>query len=154
MATYSERRQRRLYGARIAIAAGIFVMLVGLYFIVGISRDTDRKNAECTEELTGTVTDCVSAGSGWSTTVEYTPGYSPMTVTFKTKDRYEIGTEIPVLVHPTSFTRVYVEGMSPTGKNDVIQGVIFVAGGAVLAALGFVLEKARKGKNGSGGTEQ
>ena len=146
MATYASRRQTRLYGARIAIAAGIIVALIGIYFIVGISKDTDRKNAECTEAMAGTVVDCVSAGSGYSTTVEYTPGYSPMTATFKTKDRYEIGKEIPVMVHPTSFTRVYVEGMSPTGKNDVIQGVIFVAGGAVLAALGFVLEKGRKKK--------
>ena len=146
MASYTRRRQRRLYGARIAIAAGVIVALIGLYFIVGISADTNRKNAECTEELTGTVVESAASGSGYSTTVEYTPGYSPMTVTFKTKDRHEVGEEIPVMVHPTSFTRVYVEGMSPTGKDDVIQGVIFVAGGAVLAALGIVLEKARKAK--------
>ena len=146
MANYTRRRQRRLYGAGIAIAAGIFAVIAGLYFIVGISGDTDRKNAECTEETAGTVVDCVSAGSGYSTTVEYTPGYNPMTVTLKTKDWYEVGTEIPVMVHPTSFSKVYIEGMSPTGKDDVIQGVMFVAGGAVLAGLGFVLEKARKGK--------
>lgn len=154
MASYTARRQRSLYGARIAIVAGIIVALIGLYFIVGISGDTNRKNAECTEEMTGTVVDSVSAGSGWSTTVEYTPGYSPMTVTFKTKDRYEIGTEVPVMVHPTSFTKVYIEGMSPTGKNDMIQGAVFIAAGAALAALGFVLEKARKGKRPSGEAEQ
>ena len=136
MASYTRRRQRRLYGARIAIAAGVIVALIGLYFIVGISADTNRKNAECTEELTGTVVESAASGSG----------YSPMTVTFKTKDRHEVGEEIPVMVHPTSFTRVYVEGMSPTGKDDVIRGVIFVAGGAVLAALGIVLEKVRKAK--------
>ena len=146
MASYTSRRQRRLLSGKIAIAAGIIVALIGLYFIVGISRDTDRKNAECTEETAGTVVNCVSAGSGYSTTVEYTPGYSPMTATFKTKDRYEVGTEIPVMVHPTSFTKVYIEGMSPTGKNDVIQGAVFVAAGAVLAVAGCALETTRKRK--------
>ena len=149
MASYTRRRQRELYGGRIGIAAGIFVLIVGFYFIIGIRADTDRKNAECTEEMTGTVVDCVPEGSNYLTTVEYTPGYSPMTVTFKTKEQVEVGKEIPVRVHPTSFTRVYVEGMSPTGKNNVIQGVIFVAVGAVLAAVGFALEKAEKGKSPS-----
>ena len=147
MATYSERRIRRLYGAKIAIAAGIFVFLVGLYFIFGISGQTDRKNAECTEAMTGTVAECVPAGSGYSTTLEYTPGYSPMTVTFKTKDRHEVGEEIPVMVHPTSFTRVYVEGMSPTGKDDVIRGILFAAAGAVLAGVGFALDRGKKKKS-------
>lgn len=51
MATYSERGRRSLYAGKIAIAAGIFVLLVGLYFIFAISGETNRKNAECTEEL-------------------------------------------------------------------------------------------------------
>ncbi len=144
MATYSERSRRRLYGTRIAIAAGIIVFLIGLYFIFVISGDTNRKNAECTEELVGTVVDSSASGSKYSTTVEYTPGYSPMTVTFTTKDPYEVGKEIPMKMHPTSFTKVYIEGMSPTGKNDVVQGVIFSAVGAVLAAAGFALEKGKK----------
>ena len=38
----------------------------------------------------------VHEGSGYSTKLEYTPGYSPMTVTFKTKDRHEVGEEITV----------------------------------------------------------
>lgn len=144
MATYSERRQRRLYGAKIAAAAGIIVALIGLYFIFVISGDTNRKNAECTDEIVGTVIESVSTGSKYSTTVEYTPGYSPMTVTFKTKNQYDVGTEIPVKYHPTSFTKVYIEGMSPTGKNDVAQGILFVAVGAVLAAVGFVLDRGKK----------
>ena len=143
MATYT-RRSRRLYGGKIAIAAGIIVAIIGVYFIVGISRDTNKKIAECTEETAGIVTESVSSGSGYATTVEYTPGYSPMTVTLKTKDPYEIGTEVPVKYHPTSFKKVYIEGMSPTGKNDVIQGTIFAAVGAVLSVAGFFLEKSRK----------
>lgn len=144
MANYSRRRQRRLFGARIAIVAGIIVAIIGLYFIIGISGQTNRENAECTEETVGTVVDSIASGSKYSTTVEYTPGYSPMTVTLKTKNQYTAGTEIPMKYHPTSFTRVYIEGMSPTGKDDVIQGAVFIAVGAILAVVGFVLEKARK----------
>ena len=147
MATHLSRRQNRLYGARIAIAAGIFVMLAGLYFMIGISGQTDRKNAECTEETVGTIVESAKSGSGYSTTVEYTPGYSPMTVTLKTKKQYDPGTEIPMKYHPTSFTKVYIEGMSPTGKDDTVQGAIFLGAGAVLAAVGFALEKGRKGKH-------
>ncbi len=143
MATYT-RRSRRLYGGKIAIAAGIIVALIGIYFIFGISGDTNRKIAECTEETVGTVTESVSSGSKYATTVEYTPGYSPMTVTLKTKEPYEVGAEVPVKYHPTSFKKVCIEGMSPTGKNDVIQGAIFVAVGAVLSVGGFFLEKSRK----------
>ena len=143
MPTYT-RRARRLYGGKIAIAAGIIVALIGIYFMIGISRDTDKKNAECTEEITGTVTESSASGSGYSTTVEYTPGYSPMTVTLKTKEQYKTGTEILVKYHPTSFSKVYIEGMSPTGKNDVIQGAIFLAVGAALSAVGFLLEKSKK----------
>ena len=96
MANYSQRRQRRLYGGKIAIVAGILVALIGIYFIVGISRDTDRKNAECTEETVGTVTASQSSGTGYSTDIEYTPGYNPMTVTLKTKKQVDVGTEVTV----------------------------------------------------------
>ena len=139
MATNLQRRQRRLYGMKIAIVAGILVMLAGLYFILGISGQTNRKNAECTEEITGTILDSTKSGSGYSTTIQYTPGYEPMTVTLNTKKQYNPGTEIPMRYHPTSFSRIYVEGISPTGKDDM-------GAGAVLAAVGFVFEKRRKEK--------
>ena len=144
MAKYSERNRRRRYGGKIAIAAGVIVALIGLYFILGISRSTDRKNALCTEETTGTVTDCTPSGSGYSTTVEYTPGYSPMSITLTTKQSYETGTEVPVNYQPDSFTRVYIEGMTPTGKKDMVQGIVFLLAGAVLAALGAFLDRLRK----------
>ena len=111
MAKYTARRTRRLFGPRIAIVAGIIVALIGIYFIVGISRGTNRKNAECTEETTGTIVASDPSGSRYTTTVEYTPGYSPMTVTFDTKEQYEVGSGITVKYHPTSFTKVYIEGM-------------------------------------------
>ena len=146
MANYSQRRQRRLYGGKIAIVAGILVALIGIYFIVGISRDTDRKNAECTEETVGTVTASQSSGTGYNTDIEYTPGYSPMTVTLKTKKQYDVGTEATVKYHPTSFTRVYIEGMSSTGKDNILFGVMSILGGIVLSALGVLLEKLPKKK--------
>lgn len=146
MATNLHRRQRRLYGMKIAIVAGILVMLIGLYFILGISGQTNRKNAECTEEIIGTIVDSTKTGSSYSTTIQYTPGYEPMTVTLNTKKQYDPGTEIPMKYHPTSFSRIYVEGISPTGKDDVVQGMIFFGAGAVLVAVGFAFEKRRKGK--------
>ncbi len=146
MAHYSERRRRRLFGPRIAIVAGILVALIGVYFMVGISRNTDKINAECTEETVGTITASDPSGKEYSTTIEYTPGFSPMTVTFNTKEQYEVGSEITVKYHPTSFTRVYIEGISETGKDDVIQGMVFILAGIVLSAAGILLEKLRKQK--------
>ena len=145
MATYSERRRRNLYGAKIAIVAGIIVAVIGLYFIFGISSDTNKKNAECTEQVTGVITDSVPSGSIYSTTIEYTPGYSPMTITVDTKEQYTPGTEITVNYHPTSFTRTYIEGISSTGKDDIASGIKMILAGAVLAAAGYFLEK-MKGK--------
>ena len=119
MANYTARRRRRLFGPRIAIAAGVLVALIGIYFIVGISSNTNKGYAECTEETTGTVTDSQPSGAGYSTTVEYTPGYNPMTITMQTKSQYDVGTEVPMRYNPTSFTKVYIEGMSPEGKGTV-----------------------------------
>lgn len=82
--------------------------------------------------------------SGYRTTVEYTPGYSTMTVILNTKRQYESGSEVPVKYHPTSFTRVYIEGMSETGREDVKTGGIFILSGAVLSALGVFTDKIRK----------
>ena len=144
MANNSERRRRRLFGLRITIAAGIIVALIGIYFIVGISKNTDKSYAECTEETVGTVTASDPSGKGYSTTIEYTPGFNPMNVTFNTKEQYEVGTEIAVKYNPTSFTKVYIEGVSETGKNNVIQGIVFILVGVFLSAAGIFLEKLRK----------
>ncbi len=144
MANYSERRMRRLFGPRIAIVAGILVALFGIYFIVGISGNTDKTNAECTEETVGRITASEPSGKGYSTTIEYTPGFSPMTVTFNTKEPYEVGTEITVKYHPTSFTKVYIEGISETGKTDTMQGILFILAGILLSVVGIFLEKLRK----------
>ena len=147
MANYSERRMRRLFGPRIAIVAGILVALFGIYFIVGISGNTDKTNAECTEETVGTITASDPSEKDYSTTIEYTPGFCPMTATFNTKEQYEVGTEITVKYHPTSFTKVYIEGISETGKKDVMQGIVFILAGVVLAAAGIFSEKLRKQKS-------
>ena len=144
MGVYSERRRRKLYGTRIAILAGILVALIGVWFLFGISGSTDSGIAECTEETAGKVVSSEPSGSRFSTTVEYTPGYSPMTVTLRTKKQYEPGTEIAVKYNPTSFTKIYIEGMSETGSADRTQGILFIALGAVLAAAGMFLKKLRK----------
>ena len=144
MAGYVERRRRRALAPEIVMAAGIIVLLIGLYFIFAISGNTDKKFEKYTEELPGVVTESEPSGSKYLTTVEYTPGYSPMTVSYETKEQYEAGTEVTVKMEPNSFTHVYIEGMTPTGSADRTQGIIMALVGAVLAAAGFGMRKMRK----------
>ncbi len=141
MATYTERSRTRRLGHWIAAAAGVIVFLIGLYFIFGISAATDRKNAECTEELPGTVTECTASGSGYLTSIEYTPGYEPVVITMNTDKEYSVGTELTVRYEPMSFRHVYIEGLSTTGAKDRKTGLIMLLAGAVLAVLGFLAGK-------------
>ena len=144
MANYSERSRRRRFGHWVAIAAGILLVMIGIYLIVSVSGNTDRENADCTAETTGTVTESQPSDSGYSTTVEYTPGFNPMTVTLNTEKQYDAGTEVTVKYNPTSFTKVYIEGMSSTGKNDSFQGMVFILAGILLSALGVLVGRFRQ----------
>ena len=144
MATYSERRRRRLFGPRIAIAAGVIVMLIGLYTIFGISGQTNKKIEKCTEQTKGVVTDVMKSGSKYLMTIEYTPGYEPVTTMVESKKEYPIGTELTVNFEPMYFSNIYIEGFSKTGSADRLTGIIEVAAGLVLAILGILLEASRK----------
>ncbi len=144
MATYAERRRRSRNATGTAIAAGIFVILCGLYFIFGISAQTNRKIAECTDRVTGVVTDVRASGSKYLTTIEYTPGYSPETITRETKKQYEVGTELTVNYDPMSWSNVYIEGITPTGAKDRVTGLVMLLAGAALTFGGVMLMKMDK----------
>ena len=146
MSTSLERSRRRRFAPGIAMAAGIFVLLVGLYFIFGISGNTDKDIEKCTEELAGIVTESVQQGNDYQTTIEYTPGYSPMTVTYLTKEEYPVGTELKVMMEPQHFSHIYIEGISEKGSDNKMQGLIMAVCGIVLTALGAILAKQKKGK--------
>ena len=50
-----------------AIVVGIILALIGLYFIFGISSQTDAKNARCTEKTTGVLPCAFSVATPWVT---------------------------------------------------------------------------------------
>lgn len=144
MATQLERSRRRRLAPWISIAAGIIVILIGIYTVFGISAQTNRKLAKCTEETTGVVTDISASGSGYLTTIEYTPGYSPISVTLDTKQKYDVGSEMIVKYEPMSFSNIYIEGITKTGSSDRITGLIEILAGVVLTAAGYFLAKLGK----------
>ena len=51
------RRQQMKYFHYSAMVIGIFLAVLGLYFICVISGDTDKKNAKCTEVAQGIVSE-------------------------------------------------------------------------------------------------
>ena len=134
-----ERKSKQRTG--IAIVAGIFVALVGLYFIFGISAQTNKKNAKCTEDCTGIVTDVKASGSKYLATIDYKIDTYEDTVTVETKKELTVGSEVAIKYEPMYYKHLYIDGITPTGTKDVITGVIMVAVGAILSVGGFLLKK-------------
>ncbi len=141
MATHLERSRRRRLAPGISMAAGIIIFMIGIYTVFGISAQTDKKLARCTEETTGVVTDVSASGSGYFITIEYTPGYSPVSVTLDSKEKYDPGDEIPVKYDPMSFRNINIEGITKTGSSDRVTGIIEILAGAALVAAGLFLSK-------------
>ncbi len=142
MSTKYGRARKSKQRTGIAIAAGIFVALVGLYFIFGISAQTNKKNAKCTEDATGIVTDVTTSGSKYLATIDYKIDDYEDTVTVETKKEVSVGSEIAIKYEPLYYRHLYIEGITPTGTKDVITGVIMLVVGAILAVGGFLLKKA------------
>lgn len=141
MSTKYGRARKSKQRTGIAIAAGIFVALVGLYFIFGISAQTNKKNAKCTEDATGIVTDVTTSGSKYLATIDYKIDDYEDTVTVETKKEVSVGSEIAIKYEPLYYRHLYIEGITPTGTKDVITGVIMLVVGAILAVGGFLLKK-------------
>ena len=47
---------------------------------------------------------------------------------------------------PESWSHLYIDGVSSTGKNDIVFGVITVLVGAVFFAMGFIIKKNKDSK--------
>ncbi len=94
MSSRSQRRFQMKYAHITAIVAGIFVAVIGLYFIAVIRGETDKKNAKCTEKTTGVVTEVKSSGSDFLNTVDYVGDDVDCTVTIETKNDLGVGTKL------------------------------------------------------------
>ena len=139
MSTIYGRARKEKQRTGIAIAAGIFVALCGLYFIFGISGQTNKKNAKCTEQTTGVITDVQASGSKYLTTIDYEIEDIENTITVEAKKDLGVGSEIVINYEPLYFSHLYIDGITPTGTKDVITGIIMLLGGGVLAAAGYLL---------------
>ena len=125
----------------IAIVSGILLILIGLYFIVGISGETNRKNAKCTSTTTGTVTAVSGSGSKYNVTVDYVADDVSMSKEIESKKQLSVGDTVTINYEPLTVSHIYIEGVSPTGTKDVITGIVILAVGAAMTCLGFWLKK-------------
>ncbi len=134
-----EMKSKRRTG--IVIVAGILLILMGLYFIFGISAETNRKNAKCTSTTTGTVTAVSESGSKYTATIDYVADDVSMTKEIESKKQLGVGDTITIKYEPLTVSHIYIEGITPTGTNDVIYGIIVIAVGAAMTFVGFILKK-------------
>ncbi len=151
MSSRSQRRFQMKYAHITAIVAGIFVAVIGLYFIAVIRGETDKKNAKCTEKTTGVVTEVKSSGSDFLNTVDYVGDDVDCTVTIETKNNLGVGTKLEVYYEPLTPKHIYIEGITKTGSSDVVTGLVMILAGAVLAALGIFVKKLDRPKTGEDG---
>ena len=151
MSNRSQRRFRAKYGHVTAIVAGIFVAVIGLFFIAVIRGETDKRNAKCTEKTTGVITEVSTSGSGYLNTVDYVAEDIDCSVTVETKKDLGVGTELEVYYEPLTPKHIYIEGITKTGSSNVVTGLIMILAGAVLAALGFFVKKLDRPKTGEAG---
>ncbi len=131
-----------------AIVVGIFLAVCGLYFIFGISRQTDAKNAKCTEKTNGVISDIKQNGSEYISTIDYTIEDFDKTLTVETKKDLGLGNSIEICYEPQTWSHLYIEGISKTGKDDIKFGLITVLAGGVFIFMGvMVLRKKKKGQS-------
>ncbi|MBR6359081.1 MAG: hypothetical protein IKS11_05460 [Lachnospiraceae bacterium] len=129
-----------------SIVVGIFLAVCGLYFIFGISRQTDAKNAKCTEKTTGVISDVKQNGSDYVSTIDYTIEDFDKTLTVETKKDLGLGNSIEICYEPQTWSHLYIEGISKTGKDDIKFGLITLLAGGVFILMGvMVLRKKKKG---------
>lgn len=127
-----------------SIVVGILLVTGGLYFIFGISNQTNAKNARCTEKTTGVVSDVKQNGSKYVSTIDYTIEDYEKTMTVETKDDLGLGNSIDIYYEPQSWSHLYIEGISKTGKNDITFGLIALLAGGIFILMGVMELKKRK----------
>ena len=69
MSTRSQRKFQRKYAHVTAKVVGIFIAVIGIFFIAMIRGETDARNAKCSEKTTGVVTDVKPSGSKYINTI-------------------------------------------------------------------------------------
>ena len=147
MSSRSQRNFRMKNWHLTSIVVGVLLLLGGLYFIFGISRQTDAKNAKCTEKATGIVSDVKQDGSKYISTIDYTIEDFEKNLTVETKNDPGLGNPIDIYYEPQTWSHLYIEGISKTGKNDVIFGLVSILVGGVFVLLGvWELRKRKKAR--------
>ncbi|MCR4692025.1 MAG: hypothetical protein K5739_11835 [Lachnospiraceae bacterium] len=130
-----------------AIVVGILLVLGGLYFIFGISSQTNAKNAKCTEKSTGIISDVQKSGSKYISTIDYTIEDFEKSLTVETKKDLGLGNSIDIYYEPSTWSHLYIEGISQTGKDDISFGIITLLAGGVFILIGVVVLKKKKNAN-------
>ena len=137
MSSRSQRRMQMKNAHITAIVVGIFLILGGLYFIFVISGQTDAKNAKGTEKTVGTITYVDKSDSKYNTMIDYE------TMTVKSKKDVGVGNTIDIYYEPLHFSHLYIEGITETGKTNIISGIIMIVIGVVFIAAGVALKKSK-----------
>ena len=141
MTSRSQRKFQMKYAHVTAIVVGIIIAIIGLFFIAVIRGETDGKNAKCTEKTTGVVADVKVSGSKYLNTIEYVAEDLDYSVTAETKNDLGVGTKLDVYYEPLTPGHTYIEGISKTGKDNVVEGLIMILAGGIFVAAGIFLKK-------------
>ena len=129
-----------------AIVVGIILALIGLYFVFGISSQTDAKNARCTEKTIGVISDVKQNGSEFISTIDYTIEDFDKTLTVDTKNDLGLGKSVEICYEPQTWSHLYIEGISKTGKDDIKFGIVSLIVGGVFILIGVMVLRNKKKK--------
>lgn len=127
-----------------SIVVGILLVTGGLYFIFGISSQTNAKNARCTEKTTGIISDVKQNGSKFVSTIDYTIEDFDKTLTVETKKDLGLGNSIEVCYEPQSWSHLYIEGISKTGKDDIVFGLVSLLAGGFFILIGVMVLRSKR----------
>ena len=127
-----------------AIVVGIILALIGLYFVFGISSQTDAKNARCTEKTIGVISDVKQNGSEFISTIDYTIEDFDKTLTVDTKNDLGLGKSVEICYEPQTWSHLYIEGISKTGKDDIKFGLVSLIVGGVFILIGVMVLRNKK----------
>lgn len=127
-----------------AIVVGIILALIGLYFVFGISSQTDAKNARCTEKTIGVISDVKQNGSKFISTIDYTIEDFDKTLTVDTKNDLGLGKSVEICYEPQTWSHLYIEGISKTGKDDIKFGLVSLVVGGVFILIGVMVLRNKK----------
>ena len=129
-----------------AMVIGIFLAVLGLYMACVVSGETNRKNAECSAVAQGVVSEVIPDGSKYKTTVDYTIEDFDKSVTFLSKKDLGVGNTVEVRYEPDSWSHLYIDGVTSTGKDDIVFGATAALVGILFFTIGFIIKKNKDNK--------